>query len=278
MKSCLTKYNKAEDSDSTKIIKKLLSHWSKQSTYFSNDSSCYESINFKIAKFSKSPTGKCIFKSDENFTWQWSFDKEGVVIFVNINVQFSNNHDAQIVSVIIFEEKNKQISKNENYQYSDDPWIRSIQMTKRLISECFSDKAIKSKLIDNMNKRLEISKVILNFIKKWANDIKSIYLDRYKEKSNIPENISLGINDWYMPCDKIGVYISSCKLWGFDDWGVIIISKKSIKDVDYLFYVILHELIHAVLDDACDIDEVNGHSDKFMTLADDTRLPEKYRN
>jgi hypothetical protein len=58
--------------------------------------------------------------------------------------------------------------------------------------------------------------------------------------------------------------------------GFIGVKSKSLKDKEYLKWVITHELIHASIGEKLDMEE--NHSGLFDKIADEVGLPEKYRD
>lgn len=103
--------------------------------------------------------------------------------------------------------------------------------------------------------------------------VKKIYKSfekKYGTKPNIPE-IKLEFNDNFKD-GKIGAFIHP----RFDgDHGIMLIKPKAVIDggEDYVRYIILHELIHAVLGH-----KNHEHDDKFHELSDDLGLPDEYRD
>lgn len=259
--------------DETKSMKILLQHWFSGKSYNAGYAFVYERIHFRMVQFPFKPEGKCIFSDDKNCIWQWEYNFPEYSTCINISLQKTGKYD--VVQTLVFEKHCEKVDRKTSRFDNGDPWLRCLTMTEELVRNC---KILNSaSYLTNTAKKRNISKIVGKYVRKKLEELSKAHLKLHEKPTEMPENISISISNWYLPCDKVGAYIAPCKPWGFENWGVIVLSERALEDMDYLGAVLTHELIHATLNDACDPKVTNVHSGEFMDMADLVELAQEYR-
>ncbi len=135
-----------------------------------------------------------------------------------------------------------------------------------IIKEIISER-VKKPLLNEGDDDLRKIKSLKNHIEK---EIKRAYFDIKGEELNLP-TIEIKIDD----------NIIDGKIAGFDHPqdgknGLMGIKSKALDDIEYLRWVITHELIHAAV--GKNLSHSKEHDGLFDKIADKVGLPEKYRD
>jgi hypothetical protein len=153
-----------------------------------------------------------------------------------------------------------------------DRWKRSMLWTIHLAEKLKLKEEDYATPIADMKRRLGVIDKLHQIKRELAFEIKELYRSLFKMDSNIPEEVSMAINDWDLVENSIGGYrYPTEKTKG----GMIVISPSAIDDFEYVTEIIKHELIHAAIIPTDD----DGHNDRqFHVLAEAMNLPEEYRD
>ena len=153
-----------------------------------------------------------------------------------------------------------------------DRWKRSMLWTIHLAEKLKLKEEDYETPITDMKRRLGSIDKFHQIKIELAFEIKELYRSLFKVDSNIPEEISIAINDWDLVENSIGGYrYPTEKTKG----GMIVISPAATDDLEYVTEIIKHELIHAAIIPT----DTDGHNDRqFDVLAEAMNLPEKYRD
>lgn len=153
----------------------------------------------------------------------------------------------------------------------EDPWIRSMLWSMDLADKLQTSGYDYSKAMDWMRYRLSLLGEVWPVASRWIAIFKNSYRKMFDEDDDIPEQITIAINDWALPVDKIASYRHAT-----DDrpYGVLTISPNAWnRGMKFVEWVVIHELIHA----ANGPDE-KSHDERFKLLSDLAGIPEKYQD
>jgi len=154
-----------------------------------------------------------------------------------------------------------------------DHWIRSMLWSIGAIEVLQTSHYRYEKPLENMRRRLELIKDLHHLQSELRDKINGQYKELFNGESSMPEYITMGINKWNLKMGKIGSF-SPPHYTGLD-WGIITIHPKALSDMEYVMFVIMHELIHSAFGENC---EKKTHHRKFQLMAEKLGLPEAYRD
>jgi len=153
-----------------------------------------------------------------------------------------------------------------------DHWKRSMLWTIDLAEKLKMKAEDYETPIADMKRRFGVIDKFHQIKRELAFEIKELYRNLFGTDSNIPEEVSMAINDWDLVKDAIGGFrYPTEKTKG----GMIVISPSAIDDLEYVTEIIKHELIHAAIIPT----NADGHNNRqFDVLAEAMNLPEEYRD
>jgi hypothetical protein len=160
-----------------------------------------------------------------------------------------------------------------NWITNGDHWTRSILWLieeAKMLSENGEDL---SKVINGYNLRLEIVSLMHAIRLELTVEMKEIYKAMTGIELTLP-NVTIALNDWNFTPKSVAslMYPSGCL-----KWAVVTVSPKAFKHgMEYVRYVIMHELIHLAVGEG-DKDG-HGHGAKFNMLAESMGLPKQFRD
>ena len=153
-----------------------------------------------------------------------------------------------------------------------DHWKRSMLWTIDLAEKLKVKAEDYSVSIADMKRRLGVIDTFHQIKREVTFELKELYRSLFKVDSNIPEEVSMAINDWDLVENSIGGYRYPTKK---TKGGMIVVSPSAIDDLEFVTEIIKHELIHAAIIPTDD----DGHNDRqFHVLAEAMNLPEEYRD
>lgn len=265
-------------------MRDVLREWlNGQRDFRQSDWSCIEKICMNIAKIAQNVL---IERIGENCRFvlppQPFAPTDSTLTCTYINLHSINHNDVRTLIVTITENKDEQYTQELQHVFSSnraighsDPWVRSMKWALVIVDMLGGTTAYMKEKLQKVN--------LLHKIRRyWQPKIIAAYkkviaprLFCFKKNPQYPY-ITICVNAWALPAGKIGMYEYPN---GHFKCGVLIINplaftmKAPVGDLPYYEYVIMHELIHALLDQRCN---QLHHGPDFIKIAEEIGLPKKY--
>ena len=168
-----------------------------------------------------------------------------------------------------------------------DHWVRSMLWAMRMM-EMFSgeDHDSTRRCLQDMQWRMNLVNELHHQKDEIMAQLAVQFRIQFEEEPQFPDYITIALNDWAIRRGSVGLYVEPRTFLNSDknekgeiaakhEYGILFISTDALRDRQYLYYVLLHELIHASFGNASDSE---GHGPRFRALANAMKLPVSYQD
>ena len=271
------------------VIKKL-AFWQQQHYFDSNSWDGIEKMHYDISKLSTKIGIESAgwYKYDSNISSYMNGKNWRIIMldqnpFIVIECHSVAIKDYWTIITTMYEINHNSLNQAHLSIISDpDPWIRSINLSITL-TELLEVPNLYSyeKTRKGMIKRLQLVMHIRKILDQIMFSVETLYKQMFNKKSFLPDYITIGINTWRIKTGKIGLLLHPK-----DNvtWAELVINplaftkyKSNIEGIStdqYIYYILLHELIHSALGKSYNN---HNHTGEFKIMAAKLGLPEKYQ-
>ncbi len=270
--------SKYKPSDVTQMVREKLKDFQVQRDFPGKDWQGIEMLCYKLAELCKEVSveaaGWYKYSSSTRFDkdgkdWRYVCKTSRRPVVVNCHSLLHDN--IWTLNTTIFDTTQINVDNLKPIGH-EDVWKRSMLWTIETAKVLQTDDFNYSEPLNDFSSRMSAVDELYGMKQKLELEIKEVFKKIFHRQDKMPQKISIGINTWQIKPGRVAVYYNP-KETGLSH-GALTIHPKVLKNKEYLRFVLMHELIHAVFDEPTK----TSHHKNFQQLATVLGLPKKYQD